>query len=115
MMEHNALKMIRAFHRLSQTQLAEKIGLSKSYISEVESGKKEVTHNILNEYSKTFNIPKSSILLLSEALDGDKKLPKPASKIVSILNFIVEGDQNERDQESLCGNHKPKSNECVNY
>ena len=35
-----ALRLIRVFHDVKQNELAERFGVSKSYLSEIESGKK---------------------------------------------------------------------------
>ncbi|MGH6876906.1 MAG: helix-turn-helix domain-containing protein, partial [Rhizomicrobium sp.] len=36
-MYNRALKLIRQYHRLSQVELADELGLSKSFVSEIES------------------------------------------------------------------------------
>lgn len=43
------LKLIRQFHNIKQGQLASAIGISNSYLSEIESGKKEVTMDLLKK------------------------------------------------------------------
>lgn len=92
-MLNEALRLIRVFHDLSQKELADKLKISKSYISELESGKKVPRLEILNKYSEFFNIPVSSIMFFSESLDRDLKTEKlrmfVSSKIISILNFIA--------------------------
>jgi transcriptional regulator with XRE-family HTH domain len=91
----DALRLIRVFHDLSQKDLAQKLDISKSYLSEVESGKKNPTIDLLNRYSGIFNIPMSSIMFFSERLDLDKneKIESArnflSSKIISILDFIA--------------------------
>jgi transcriptional regulator with XRE-family HTH domain len=91
-----ALRLIRVFHDLSQKDLAEKLEISKSYISEIESGKKTPTIDLLNKYSNFFDIPTSSIMFFSENLDlnRDEKTEKLrgclSSKILAILDFIAE-------------------------
>jgi transcriptional regulator with XRE-family HTH domain len=91
-----ALRLIRVFYDLSQKDLAEKLGISKSYISEIESGKKTPTIDLLNKYSNFFDIPTSSIMFFAENLDlnRDEKTEKLrgflSSKILAILNFIAE-------------------------
>jgi transcriptional regulator with XRE-family HTH domain len=61
MMLNKALRLMRVFNDLSQKELAEKLGISKSLISEIESGKKNSTIELLNKYSNFFDIPVSSI------------------------------------------------------
>ncbi len=62
----NILLIAREYLRLSQNELAIKLGRSKSYISELESGKKKITTNILEDYSKHLNIKPSDLLALNE-------------------------------------------------
>jgi len=93
-MLNKALRLMRIFHDLSQKDLAEKLDISKSYLSEIESGKKQPTLDLLNRYSNIFDIPLSSILFFSENLESDVKTDKLknfiSSKVIAILNFIAE-------------------------
>lgn len=93
-MLNEALRLMRVFYDLRQKELAEKLGISKSYISEIESGKKIPTLDLLNRYSEFFDIPVSSIMFFSESLNKDVKTEKlrtfVSSKIIAILNFIAE-------------------------
>ncbi len=66
-----ALRLIRVFHDLKQVELAEKFGISKSYLSEIESGRKIPTLDLIEKYSSEFNIPPSSILFFAERLPND--------------------------------------------
>jgi transcriptional regulator with XRE-family HTH domain len=93
-MLNEALRLMRVFHDLAQKELAEKLRISKSYLSEIESGKKTPTLDLLNRYSQVFDIPVSSIMFFSENLNQDVKTEKlrnfVSSKILAILNFIAE-------------------------
>ena len=97
-MLNEALRLIRVFYDLPQKQLAEKLGISKSYLSEIESGKKTPTIDLLNRYADFFDIPASSIMFFSESLEKDAKVEKlrtfVSSKILAILNFIAERSGN---------------------
>jgi transcriptional regulator with XRE-family HTH domain len=97
-MLNEALRLMRVFHDLSQKELAQKLGISKSYLSEVESGKKNLTLELLNRYSETFDIPASSIMFFSESLNKNEKTEElrtfVSSKILAILNFIAERSGN---------------------
>lgn len=93
-MLNEALRLVRVFHDMSQSQLAEKLEISKSYLSEIESGKKSPSLDILDKYSAIFDIPVSSILLFSERMK-DNSLPEKtrvfvASKIIKIMNWVSE-------------------------
>ncbi|MDP2245229.1 helix-turn-helix domain-containing protein [Pseudomonas sp.] len=90
-MINKALKLIRTFYDVSQSDLSARLGISNSYLSEIESGKKQPTMDILSRYSDQFEIPLSSILFFSENLDSPKPSDKlrlnVAKKIVSILEW----------------------------
>ena len=65
-MIHDALRLIRSYHNLKQSELATRLEVSQSHLSEVEAGRKQPTLDLLEKYSRTFDIPVSSILLFSE-------------------------------------------------
>ncbi len=93
-MLNKALRLMRVFHDLTQKELAEKLGISTSHLSEIESGKKTPTLLVLNRYGEVFEMPVSSILFFSENLDSDINTEKVrifvSSKILALLNFIAE-------------------------
>ncbi|GFO73670.1 hypothetical protein BJAS_P4609 [Bathymodiolus japonicus methanotrophic gill symbiont] len=93
-MINQALRLIRTYHDLSQTELCSEIGISNSYLSEIESEKKQPSLEILQKYSDEFDIPLSSILFFSENLEesnpSDKIKKKIAGKIISILQWNEE-------------------------
>ena len=91
-MLNDALKSIRVFHRLSQGDLANHLSVSKSYISEIETGKKNVTMNILQKYEEYFDIPSSSIVELSEKVENKKKLPKHKKLMLEIISWAIKDD-----------------------
>lgn len=101
-MLNEALKLVRIFHHINQSDLAKKIGISRSYLSEIESGKKTPSIEILNKYSDVFDIPPSSLLLFSENLENDtfteKSRVKVAKKIVSIMNWLAESGVASNDK-----------------
>jgi transcriptional regulator with XRE-family HTH domain len=93
-MLHKALKMIRAFHDLPQKELAEHLGIAPSFLSEVESGKKQPTLALLEKYSHEFKIPVSSIMYFSETMKdgsfGERARVSVSRKVLAMLNFIAE-------------------------
>ena len=93
-MLHEALKTMRVFHDLTQTELAEKLGISKSYLSEIESNKKTVSLHLLEMYSSIFNVPLSSILFFSENMNSNNPEAEAralvSSKILALMRFIAE-------------------------
>ena len=87
-----ALRLIRVFHDLKQVETAEKLGISKSHLSEIESGTKNPSLDIIERYSKTFGIPMSSIMFFSENIEnagkGQKAKTFIASKVINFLQLI---------------------------
>lgn len=100
-MLQRALKMLRAYHHMPQKELAEKLGISNSHLSEIESGKKAPSLELLGKYAKFFKMPTSDILLFSEHMNTDQtKVDKVrlsvANKVLKILEWISECDEFEK-------------------
>lgn len=87
-----ALKLVRIFHDLSQKQLAQKLEISKSYLLEIEAGKKQPTLGLLQHYFEVFQVPVSSILFLSETLELNVSVERTNSsvspKVQAMLKFL---------------------------
>lgn len=94
-MLNEALRLVRVFHDLNQSQLADKLDISRSYLSEIESGKKAPTIELLEKYAACFQIPASSLLFFSEHLTDDDFAEKArvsvARKIIKIMDWLSEG------------------------
>ncbi len=67
-----ALRLIRVFHDVKLNELAEQLDVSKGYISEIESQKKETVFRFNRKIFKRFKISTSAIMLFSEELDNDR-------------------------------------------
>jgi len=63
---NHVLRLVRIFHDLNQKELADELKISKSYLSEIESGKKPPTLSLLEGYATIFDIPCWVILFLCE-------------------------------------------------
>ena len=94
-----ALKRTRQFHRLKQVELAERLGLSKSYLSEIEGDRKTPSIEVLQKYSEAFGVPVSSFLLFSESLESGEPRFKPAKKVMKILDWITD-DLHDEDLQN---------------
>lgn len=84
------LKCIRLYSKYNQKQLSILLGVSPSYICEIELGKKEPSFTILKNYSKTFDIPISTILLFSENYGNkpNKMIQLMCKKTLSLFEWI---------------------------
>ena len=87
-----ALRLVRSFHDLSQIDLARQLNISRSYLSEVESGKKTPSLDLLDSYGKVFQIPISYLLLFCETLEEGEASSKVRSvateKAIRVLSWI---------------------------
>jgi transcriptional regulator with XRE-family HTH domain len=100
----NALRLMRVFHDLKQNELAGKLGISNAHLSEIESGKKQPSMQLLNRYSEEFDIPLSSILFFSESLDENKDVEAArkflSGKVLAMMGFIAKGSEVESSDET---------------
>lgn len=93
-MLNEALRLIRVYHDLRQTEMAEKLNISKSYISEIEKGIKSPSLDLINKYAEFFQIPVSSIMFFSENINNTRAHEKArgavAAKIIRLMQFLEE-------------------------
>ena len=93
-MLNEALRLIRVYHDMKQNEAADKLGISKSYLSEIEKGHKKPSLDLLRKYESAFDIPTSSIMFFSENLGKSPTKEKArifvASKIISLMKFLEE-------------------------
>lgn len=96
-MVNEVLRLLRVYNDIKSSELAEKLNLSSSYISELESGKKKISMDIINKYSNYFEIPSSSILLMSESLDTQKQdlKHKISRALISMLQNLEKNAASE--------------------
>lgn len=94
-MYDRALKTLRQYHRLTQSDLAEQLGISRSYLNEIERGRKEPSLEILSKYAERFDIPLSSLMLFAEQSQSpklDRARLYVADKVLKMLEWIAEDD-----------------------
>ena len=95
-MLRRALRLLRTYHQISQIDLAKRLGISNSYLSELEKGNgKEPSLDLLSKYAEIFKMPVASILLFSEQIDagmrpGAKLRVAAADKILRLLEWLEE-------------------------
>ena len=100
-----ALRLTRVFHDVKQADLANKLGISKSYLSEIEKGKKQPKIELIERYSSEFNIPISSILFFAENLEkpsvsaraADKARGVIAQKVINFLRVIEDRTEHAKE------------------
>ena len=92
-----ALRLLRIFNGYKSAELAKKLELSQSYVSELENGKKQPTMEVLDKYAKVFEMKKSTLMLFAESLEGeeiknDKKqrIARAGMKLLTLLEKVGE-------------------------
>jgi transcriptional regulator with XRE-family HTH domain len=87
-----ALRLIRVYHDLKQKQVAERLDISTSYLSEIEKGHKTPSLDLIQRYSSIFGLPVSSIMFFAESVeDGgayDRARSFVAGKMVGLMQFL---------------------------
>ena len=89
-----ALRLVRVFHDCKLGEFAAAIGMSPSYISEVEKGKKTPSMETLEKYAEYFDTTVSALMFFSEQLDKhDSKPVKRAARkrLVQFLRIVENG------------------------
>lgn len=102
-MINRALKIIRLFHEIKQTDLANEFNISKSYLSEIESGKKTITFDLLEKYAQFFDIPVSSLVFFSEQIEKENPNTLPekfkkfyADKVLKIMEWNIANNEEKK-------------------
>lgn len=99
-----ALKLIRQYHKLNQSELAGRLSISVSYLSELESGKKEPSLDILQKYADCFKVPLSSLVVFSETLAGAHSISKArtfiSKRMLKILEWISDSEELENTKRT---------------
>ena len=83
-----ALRLVRVFHDCKLGELAAAIGMSPSYISEIEKGKKTPSIETLNKYANYFDTTVSSLMFFSEELEKDKSKPVRTAVRKKLIRFL---------------------------
>ena len=78
---------------MTQTALADRLGVSKGHLSGIESGKKNPTLQLLQKYAEVFDLPVSSLLLLMERSSESRSASLKtliSEKAINILAWLAE-------------------------
>ena len=68
-MINDALRLLRLYCGLSQTQLAAELGVSQSMMSYVEASRKRVSMDLLEKYSDSLDVRMSQLLFFAEEIE----------------------------------------------
>ena len=80
-----ALRLLRVHADLNQTEMSKLVGFGKPQVSEVESGKKNPSLDMVEKYAEALGIRVSSVFFLAENLLN----PSLALSYVAIENRVL--------------------------
>lgn len=90
----NTLKRLRGIYGYSAKEMSELLGISSSYLSEIENGKKKVSMDLLDRYSDLFGLRVSTLVRFSEDYE-DAELNNAGQKfITSLMSKVIEAYSN---------------------
>ena len=98
------LKRLRTIYGYKAIDVSGKLGISASYLSEIENGKKQPSLEHLKKYAQLFGIKLSSLILLSESYEEAEKSGKGTalirSMMISLINSMSKSveDKNEASE-----------------
>jgi transcriptional regulator with XRE-family HTH domain len=101
-MIHRAIKVFRQFNRLTQAEVAERLSISKSYLSEIEAGKKMLNVDLLEKFAVLYEMPVSSLVFFSESIScNGTKVPErfrafASDKLLSVLEWYIERESSKQ-------------------
>jgi transcriptional regulator with XRE-family HTH domain len=90
----NTLKRLRGIYGYSAKEMSELLGISSSYLSEIENGKKKVSMDLLECYSELLGLRVSTLVRFSEDYE-DAELNNAGQKfITSLMSKLIEAYSN---------------------
>lgn len=100
----DVLKHMRKIYGYKAVEMSKELGISTSYLSEIENGKKQPSLEHLKKYAQLFGIKLSSLILLSESYEEAEKSGKGTalirSMMISLINSMSKSveDKNEASE-----------------
>ncbi len=81
----DVLKRTRAIYGYKASDLSTKLGISASYLSEIENNKKKPSYELLQKYSDIYGIKLSTLILLAEDYEEAVKTNKTENFVKSLM------------------------------
>lgn len=78
------IKLLRTAERMPQRELASKLGVTRSYLSQLESGKRQPALPLLREVSRLFNVPTALLVM-----DADESTRPLFEEMRAVLGSIL--------------------------
>lgn len=91
------LRRLRGIYGYSAAEMSELLGISNSYLSELERGKKRVSLDLLDRYANVFDIRTSTLMRFSEDYEGAANQGRAQIFITDMMSKLIEfyGERHE--------------------
>jgi transcriptional regulator with XRE-family HTH domain len=93
---NESLRVLRLFWGKTQADMAEILGISQSYLSEIEAGRKQPTLDLLQRYSECLHVPLSKLMFFAERLEGAEPPRRGriliAGRVLNLLKKMIPDD-----------------------
>ena len=87
----DVLMRLRKIYGYKAVEISKLLGISASYLSEIENNRKQPSLELLNKYAGLFGIKLSSLILLSESYEEAECQGKGATMIRSMMIKLING------------------------
>jgi transcriptional regulator with XRE-family HTH domain len=84
------LRRLRGIYGYNATEMSKLLGISNSYLSELERGKKKVSLDLLDRYADVFGIRASTLMRFSEEYEGAVEQNRAQLFITNMMSKLIE-------------------------
>lgn len=96
-MINEALRLLRLYCGLSQADVAKKLSITQSMVSDIEGGRKSVSMDLLEAYSEAVGVRMSQLLFFAEEIEGQPIARRGqlivADKVLKLLEKLKPADR----------------------
>ena len=96
------LMKMRVIYGYKASELCSELGISASYLSEIENGKKQPSLELLQKCAYIYGVKLSSLVLLSEKIDDAERFGNGKKFIATAMERLIQGmrcESNDNDKE----------------
>ena len=86
----DVLKRTRIIYGYKASEMSSELGISASYLSEIENNKKQPSLELLQKYADIYGIRLSSLILLSENMDEAEKSGKGTVFVRNMMVHLIQ-------------------------
>ena len=86
----DVLKRTRAIYGYKANEMSSALGISASYLSEIENNKKQPSLELLEKYADIYGIRLSSLNLLSENIENAEKAGKGTIFVRNMMMHLIQ-------------------------